>query len=86
MTDFLEYLKVIIPVSFFFISYIVWNVRIEGKVKMNEKLFNSFKEEEEKKENRTIQKIDMLFELTGKIKESVDEIRGWKENIKNNGD
>lgn len=68
------------PLIVFFVPLIlaglVWFVRLEGKVKSNELLFDYFKEQSEKNCKETKDSIDNLFTLLREATALLNEMKG----------
>lgn len=62
------------------VSIIVWLVRLEGKVKTLEKVFNLYRETGLKTEETIDKAIQQLFDLVREVKSIVDEIKGELKN------
>jgi hypothetical protein len=56
---------------------LIWFVRLEGKVKANELLFEYFKEQSEKNCKETRDSIDQLFALLRDATALLNEMKGW---------
>ena len=63
-------------VALYAIVAVIWFVRLEGKVKSNEKVFNMYVENSIKRDDKIEQSIDNLFSITRKIEEMVNRLTG----------
>ena len=68
----LPILSLAVPV----IGGVIWLIRLEGKVKMNEKLFCMYKKIASEHEKKLDNSLNELYILIGEIQKSVSRIEG----------
>ena len=79
----LKYWPIIALMGSAIVSSIIWNVRLAGKVNMNCKVFNLFKENSEKRDEKIDKAIDELFNILRDVQAVVNKIDGWQKGIRN---
>ena len=58
------------------ISAIIWFVRLEGKVKSNEKVFDLFMQNSKEKDEKIESSINKIYDLIRKVEKVVNQMQG----------
>ena len=58
---------------------VIWLIRLEAKVKTNEKLFSEFKEYEKDREEKLDNSLSKIYSMIGDVQQSVSRIEGRME-------